>query len=89
MRAALLLSLLLVGGQSAALAHAFEHEAGTPQSQSCATCVTAGQLGHGCIDSHMAEMELHSQIAPYVQTDRPFASFDVPTARQRGPPDSL
>lgn len=84
----LILALLLIFSQTAALAHAYEHDVGSPQSQACAACVTAGQLASACV-SHPAATELEAfnsilncNVASTLQ------SIAHIVVRQRGPPCS-
>jgi hypothetical protein len=87
--ARLLLVLLLTGVQGGALAHAFEHDAGTLPNQACAICATVSQLDSGCIDT-VANTDIepcHScQATSRVAT---FVSLHQLVARQRGPPSTL
>ena len=82
----LLLAALLIGAQSAIVLHAFEHDPGTPLGKVCGTCITAGQLAAGSVDSHAGE-SLPPFRQPYVPTEsRGFESTHTAPARQRGPP---
>jgi hypothetical protein len=85
----LLLVVLLIGAQSGALAHAFKHEAGTLQQQTCAICVAASQLDSSCVDTpaNTDLVRCHScQAIEHVTT---LESFHALVARQRGPPNPL
>ncbi len=85
----LLLALLLVAAQTSALAHAYEHEIGTPQNQACAACVTAGQLASACVDNPAA-MAVRAFSSPLNdQTVNSSVSIDALVVRQRGPPATL
>ena len=87
--AKLLLLAMLVTAQSGALAHAFKHDAATPQNPTCATCVTVSQLGASCVDSP-AVADLAIVHARPVEPGRVIAvSRCVPVPKQRGPPVSL
>jgi hypothetical protein len=85
----ILLAVLLVTAQTAALAHAYQHEIGTPQNQACSTCLTAGQLASACVDNPqivdtgLFKSPLHQQIASAS------CSINAIVARQRGPPTTL
>ncbi len=87
--AKLLTLLLLVGAQSGALAHVFEHDAGTPQFQACASCVTANQLDSSCIDTLTETDGGDRHSCQPVNDATTLASLQAPAARQRGPPDPL
>jgi len=85
----LLLVILLTGAQSGALAHAFEHEAGTVQNQACAICVTVSQLDSSCVDA-IANTDI--EPCHSCQTNSRNATFESLhrlVARQRGPPRTL
>ncbi|MCH8302777.1 MAG: hypothetical protein IH912_08490 [Proteobacteria bacterium] len=85
----LVLMLLLLAAQSGALAHAFAHDAGAPQNQACAICVTVSQLDSSCVNapSNTDIEPCHScQTIAHAAT---LESFHAPLARQRGPPQPL
>jgi hypothetical protein len=84
----LLIAVILMAAQWAVLTHAFEHDAGKPQNQVCATCVAASQLGFACIDSPPIATPLpaYSVLNPAAaQITRSLHSI---VTRQRGPPSS-
>jgi len=84
----LLLALLLVGAQNAVLAHAYQHGPDALQNQSCPTCITANQIGSGCIDFPaigLAERHHSSNIIAHAVS---YESFHTLSANQRGPPTS-
>ncbi len=83
---ALLLALLLIGAQSAALLHAFMHDVDSLQAQTCATCVTVAQLNHGCVAAEANLPVLQGATPSFTQRNTAFGSFDAPLPRQRGPP---
>lgn len=87
--AKLLLLLLLTGAQSGALAHAFKHEAGTPQYQACAMCVTVSQLNASCVDSMVATDDENCHSCQPIDEAAILQSLQAPSARQRGPPNAL
>lgn len=85
----LLLAGLLVGAQVGALAHAFEHDPGTPQFNLCAACVTVAQLGAAAVNAPQDLVLDHSHaVAQHVEPFSPVLA-DRATARQRGPPANL
>jgi hypothetical protein len=87
--AKLLLVTLLFAAQSGALAHAFEHDAGTLQTQACAICVTVGQLDSSCVAAlGINEIEDCYSCQPIARAAI-LKSLQAPVARQRGPPSSL
>ena len=85
----LLLALLLLGAQSASLAHAFEHEPGTPQNNTCTACIAASQLGSACVDVPATTTQLVSGWSRWAWQEIEFNSLNAITARQRGPPATL
>jgi len=87
--AELLLVILLTGAQSGALAHAFEHDAGTVQNQACAICVTVSQLDSSCIDA-LATADIEGCCSCRTITHAAsLKSLHTLVANQRGPPSSL
>ena len=70
-------------------AHALEHEPGTFQDQLCATCLATQSIDSPCVagstgvqtDVMPVRVELPTTVMP--------ASRAVPSARQRGPPETL
>ena len=85
----LLLTMLLIGAQSGALAHAFEHDSGTLQKQACAICVTVNQLdSSGIYVSANVSIE-QPQYCQTMAQSATFESFHELVTRQRGPPTSL
>ena len=85
----LLLVLLLIGAQSGALAHAFEHDPGALQNPACAICVTVSQLDSSCIDIAVITTIAHQHSCEIVEQAPKFQSVHTLNARQRGPPNSL
>jgi hypothetical protein len=85
----LLLVVLLTGAQSGALAHAFEHDAGTLQNQACAICVTVSQLDSSCIDT-ISTTDIEACHARHtLARAATLKSLHTLVANQRGPPSSL
>lgn len=85
----LLLLLLMAVAQSGALAHAFEHDAATPQYQACAICVTVSQLDSSCVDTLAATIIADCRSCQPVTEALSLESLQVPVAKQRGPPGML
>lgn len=85
----LLLVFFLAGAQSGALAHAFEHEAATPQYQACAICVMASQLDTSCVDTLAATTIAKCQTCQPEYEQASLDSLQAPVAKQRGPPKAL
>lgn len=88
-RANLLLALLLLAGQFAAMAHAFEHDADASRVQGCASCITVAQLGAAAVMQPVALVLPPPRCDAVVATPAPPASAAVPATRQRGPPARL
>jgi hypothetical protein len=85
----LLLALLLLGAHAASLAHAYQHEPGTPQNKTCTLCIAASQLASACVDTHAcASVEIH-QASRSASQDIDFDTLHTITVRQRGPPATL
>ena len=85
----LLLVMLLTGAQSGALAHAFDHDAGTVQNRACAICVTVSQLDSSCINA-LANADIVSCYSCQTITRAAtLKSLHTLVANQRGPPSSL
>lgn len=85
----LMLAVLLVIAQTSALAHAYEHDIGAPQNQTCTACVTANQLASACVDT-MAITESPVFSSPLNhQSTRISLSVESLVVRQRGPPATL
>ena len=85
----LLLVILLTGAQSGALAHAFEHEAGTVQNQACAICVTVSQLDSSCVDTPVNPDSESCCSCQTIARTATIESLHGLAARQRGPPSTL
>ncbi|MDX1404163.1 MAG: hypothetical protein R3192_06485 [Woeseiaceae bacterium] len=84
----LLLVLLLAGAQGGALAHVFEHDAGTPLSQACATCFTISQLDSSSIDTHLLADVIACDSRIHSSPQARLESRQSIVARQRGPPQT-
>jgi len=82
----LLLAAFLVAAQWGALVHTFEHDAGKPQSQVCACCVAASQLGFACIDTPLTATSLQKYSVLNPDSAQVIDSLHSLVARQRGPP---
>jgi len=83
------LAILLLIAQTGALAHAYEHEPGSPQDQVCSTCVAGQALGSACVDSPPHFETPGSSSNASAHQFAAFATVDVPLARQRAPPTPL
>lgn len=85
--ASILLVVMLLGAHTGALAHAFQHDPGSLQDTTCASCAAASELANACIDNGIAPdiQVLHSCLAAIQQG--PIESIATLSARQRGPPE--
>ncbi len=83
------MAAILIAAQWGALMHAFEHDAGKPKTQACATCVAASQLGFASIDTSTITEGTPSYWLLNTEPANEFHSLYVPVARQRGPPITL
>lgn len=84
-----LLAIIFLAAQTGALAHAYEHDPGSPQAQVCSACIAGHSLGSACVESN-AHMEFRQhnagvsiKVAPAPDT------IHLPLARQRAPPTRL
>jgi hypothetical protein len=80
------LAIVLLIAQTGALAHAYEHNPGSPLAQVCASCIAGQALGAACVDSepHFG-MPVYKSI-PVQQLVSVYASVQIPLTRQRAPP---
>ena len=83
------LVLLLAGVQNGALAHAFEHDAGTLPNQACAICVTVSQLDSSCVDTPVNPDSESCCSCQTIARTATIESLHGLAARQRGPPSTL
>lgn len=84
----LFVTVLVIAAQGALALHAFEHDPGAPQGKVCGTCVTAGQLAAGSVDTSAGESLLPSRQRFVPAAKRGFESRHATPVRQRGPPAS-
>jgi len=83
------LAIIFIAAQTGALAHAYEHDPGSPQAQVCSICIGGHSLGSACVTS-----TVHVDIQrfnPGVSIERTSVpdTIHVPYARQRAPPTPL
>lgn len=84
---AVLLGALLLVAQSLAVAHAYQHDLGSPVDATCGSCVLAGQLSSGCADSANDREPEIALERHEVRTRALFRAVTLAAARQRGPPE--
>jgi hypothetical protein len=88
-RLSTLLAALLLFAQAGALAHAYEHDPGSPQSQICSTCIAAHAVSSACVDtSHGCDLPVY-RAESYAAIAVLLRGADLPHARQRAPPTPL
>ena len=81
--------LLLVAAQTAAVAHAHQHDPGKLQDRTCAACISAENLLSGCADSGASD-DIRRLVTDYRDDSLVLLRAAITiTARQRGPPVSL
>jgi len=85
----ILLAVVFLIAQTGLLAHAYEHDAASPQDQICSTCIVGQALGSVCVDStpHFGAPPHKSATGPEQVSAR--KCIHVPLARQRAPPTPL
>jgi len=84
-----LLAFLLLAAQFAGLAHAYEHDAGAPQNQTCTSCIAASQLASACVDIPAATNPEAPGLSRCATQEIEFESLHAIVVRQRGPPAAL
>jgi len=84
-----MLAIFLLIAQTGALAHAYEHDPGSPQEQVCSICIAGQAVGSGCVDSS-PHFEFPSYRSPAdAALITAYSSIRTPLARQRAPPAPL
>jgi hypothetical protein len=87
--AGLIIALLLIAAQTAALVHAYAHDPGAPQAQTCKGCVTANQLASACADTQsQAAIQLFRSCLHSAQVFLGESTHTI-VIRQRGPPTPI
>jgi hypothetical protein len=88
-RLSVLLAIIFLAAQVGALAHAYDHEPGSPQAQACSTCIAGHSLSSACIAS-TAHIEFQQDNAGVI-VKRALVphTIHLPLARQRAPPTPL
>jgi len=83
------MAIFLLIAQTGALAHAYEHDPGSPQEQICSTCIAGHAVGSACIDStQYFELPVYKSPTDTGQVSA-HISVQIPLARQRAPPIPL
>ncbi len=84
-----LLAIIFLAAQIGALAHAYEHNPGNPQTQVCSTCIAGHSLSSACVGS-TAHIEFQQDNAGVSIERTPVPDTNhLPLARQRAPPTPL
>ena len=84
----LFLAALLIGAQGAVVLHTFEHDPGVPPGKVCGTCVTAGQMAAGSVDTAIGEVLEPPRLRFAPAASHGLQSVHTAGVRQRGPPSS-
>jgi hypothetical protein len=85
----LVLAIILVAAQAVVATHAFDHDTGNSQNQTCTTCVAASQLGSATVDTGGVWVSIGLDFDPEIIAVNDFRSTHTLVSRQRGPPLSL
>ena len=82
----ILLAAILLVTQTTMLAHAYEHDAGSPQKLTCSTCIVADTTTSACLDN-ASPLSIVTGPAPAIALAQlPRGTCRPVTARQRAPP---
>ena len=84
-----LLAIIFLAAQTGALAHAYEHDPGSPQAQVCSICIAGQSLSSACVGS-TAHIEFqHCNAGVRIERTPLPDTIHLPLARQRAPPTPL
>jgi hypothetical protein len=84
-----LLAIILITAQAAAIAHTFEHDPAKPQSKVCSTCIAGHSVSTACVASApQFEIPVYKLFVGFDQVST-LISVAAPLARQRAPPTPL
>jgi len=84
-----LLAIIFFAAQTAALAHAYEHDPGSLQAQVCSTCIAGHSLSSACVASTVHIEFQHCNAGIIIERTPVADTIHVPYARQRAPPTPL
>ena len=84
-----LLAIVFLAAQTGVIAHAYEHDPGSPQVRVCSTCIAGYSLSSACVAS-IPHFEIqHCNVGVSIELTPVPGTFDLPLARQRAPPIPL
>ena len=84
-----LLAIIFLAAQTGALAHAYEHDPGSPQAQVCSICIAGHSLSSVCVASTVHNEFQHCNTGVSVERAPVQNTTYLPHARQRAPPTPL
>jgi hypothetical protein len=84
-----LLAIIFLAAQTGALAHAYEHDPGSPQAQVCLICVAGHSLSSACVASTVHIEFQHCNTGVSIERTSVPDTIHLPYARQRAPPTLL
>ena len=84
-----LLAIIFLAAQTGALAHAYEHDPGSPRAQVCSICVAADSLSSACVASTLHVDFQYCNAGVSNEQTRVPGTIHLPDARQRAPPKPL
>lgn len=77
---------MLISAQTGAIAHAYEHDPGTPQDTTCSSCLTSAQLLGANVDCGANQLVLPPNDRFLAVQSIAGESLFAVVPRQRGPP---
>ena len=83
------LAIIFIAAQTGALAHAYEHDPGSPQVQVCSICIGGHSLGSACVASTVHVDIQHFNLGVSIERTSVPGTIHLPHARQREPPTPL
>jgi len=84
-----LLAIIFLAVQTGALAHAFEHDPGSPQAQVCSICIAGHSLSSACVASTVHIEYQHCSAGVNIDRTPVPNTIHLLLARQRAPPTPL
>ncbi len=83
------LAIIFLAAQTGALAHAYEHDPGSPQAQVCSICIGGHSLSSACVASTVHIEFQHCNTGVSIERTPVPDTIHLPHARQRAPPTPL
>ena len=84
-----LLAIIFLAAQTGALAHAYEHDPGSPQVQVCSICIAGHSFSSACVASTVHIEFQHCNTGVNIERTPVPDTIHLPHARQRAPPTLL